>query len=250
VRRRALWITAGALAVLLLLWVTAADPVSWVHAPQRDLGLPLGHLELPNRPHAHPSGTPTWRDRVDGAHRPDASTDPADVISTVLLVAVLAVAGLLVLRWLLGRLRSWWGGREREENFDLVPDEGAVATQVLRGAERQVAALAEGPPRDAIVLCWVRLEEDAGGAGLPRHPWETSAEFTRRVITSQLVGSTAIGQLAALYREARFSRHPMSEQDRATAREALATVHASLRRARHRDADRATTGSTSDGGTS
>ena len=47
--------------------------------------------------------------------------------------------------------------------------------------------------------------------GLPRHPAETSAEYTIRVLHTWDIAPAALGGLAELYREARYSRHPVTE---------------------------------------
>ena len=88
--------------------------------------------------------------------------------------------------------------------------------------EAQLAALAHGSPRNAIVACWLRLEDDVAAAGLPRHVAETSAEFTTRVLASYSLDPSAVIELAALYREARFSLHTMEQADRDRALVALA----------------------------
>ena len=84
-------------------------------------------------------------------------------------------------------------------------------------AADQRAALLRGSPRNAIVECWLRLEGVVAEAGLPRDPADTSTEFTARVLASYAVDQRVILQLSALYREARFSTHPMDEGHRTVA---------------------------------
>jgi hypothetical protein len=59
--------------------------------------------------------------------------------------------------------------------------------------------------------------------------WETSSEFTLRLLDLVAAEDRAVSRLAGLYREARFSEHPMTEAHRAAALEALAVIHAGLR---------------------
>jgi hypothetical protein len=92
------------------------------------------------------------------------------------------------------------------------------------------AALATGEPRNAIVACWMQLERDAAAAGLPRLEAETSAEYAERVVALSSVDPIPIGELAALYREARFSRHELNDDHRSRAFAALTRVAAALRR--------------------
>ncbi|MEO1060281.1 MAG: DUF4129 domain-containing protein [Actinomycetota bacterium] len=141
---------------------------------------------------------------------------------TICLGAVLA---LVDLGWR-HRPRLRWRRRHRGViEGDPLPDLGAA---VVDDAVAQRAALAAGSPRNGIVRCWLRLEEEVAAAGLPRDPAETSAEFTERVLTSSSVDPGAISDLAALYREARFSEHALGEPARLAALDALDRLHETL----------------------
>jgi hypothetical protein len=107
-----------------------------------------------------------------------------------------------------------------------------AATALVEDAGQRMAALAEGDPRNGIVRCWMRLEESVADAGLPRKPHETSAEFTVRVLHVLDLDPHAIGDLAGLYREARFSEHPLTEDARTAARDALTRLQDDLAMAR------------------
>ncbi|HNJ97624.1 MAG TPA: DUF4129 domain-containing protein, partial [Ilumatobacteraceae bacterium] len=93
-------------------------------------------------------------------------------------------------------------------------------------------ALAGGDPTDAIIACWLQLEHDAAAAGVERRVHETSAEYAQRVVAEASVDPSPIGELASLYREARFSRHQLDDGHRQQARGALERVEAALRRAK------------------
>jgi hypothetical protein len=103
-----------------------------------------------------------------------------------------------------------------------------AADALVADAEQRMAALQEGDPRNGIVRCWMRLEEAVADAGLPRRPHETSAEFTVRVLHVLDLDPHAIGELAGLYREARFSEHPLAEPARSAARDALTRLQDDL----------------------
>jgi hypothetical protein len=75
----------------------------------------------------------------------------------------------------------------------------------------------------------MQLEHDAAAAGLPRDAAETSAEYVERVVAASSVDPAPIRELAALYREARFSRHELSDDHRTRALAALNRVEAVLR---------------------
>lgn len=78
----------------------------------------------------------------------------------------------------------------------------------------QSVALPEGDPRNAIVACWVAIEDAIERAGIARNPAETSTELTTRVVGLVAIDTTAIQALSGLYREARFSQHDLGEEHR------------------------------------
>jgi hypothetical protein len=154
-------------------------------------------------------------------------------------VTVLQILALLFLALVLSvgfpMARSWSqpartagaqaaGGHEAAALPDVaLPD---VVVDLDVGAARR--ALTEGPPRNAIVACWMQLERDAADAGLARRPAETSAEYAQRVVALGSVDPAPIGALASLYREARFSGHELTDAHRARALDALDRVAAAL----------------------
>ncbi len=117
-----------------------------------------------------------------------------------------------------------------EDTFD---DIGAgLAGDLSRTVESGMAALDQGAPRDAIVRCWMMLEEAVIRAGLDRNPALTSEELTVAVLSRYEVRAAAIAELAGLYREARFSSHALGEPHRRRAVRALNAVRDDLDRER------------------
>lgn len=96
-----------------------------------------------------------------------------------------------------------------------------VPRALSRSARRSLDELRQGTPRNAIVRCWVTLEDAVAEAGFPRDPALTSEELTAEVLHRYAVGRRAIETLAALYREARFSTHELDESHRTHAVRAL-----------------------------
>jgi hypothetical protein len=88
--------------------------------------------------------------------------------------------------------------------------------------------LGEGSPRNAIVACWHQFEQHAAGAGIDRAPWETSSEFTLRVLDELSADPAAVTRLADLYRDARYSEHEITEESRDRASSALDDILDSL----------------------
>jgi Domain of unknown function (DUF4129) len=102
--------------------------------------------------------------------------------------------------------------------------------------EPLVAALAAGArvlhsdpdPRTAIIGCYAAMERSLADAGTPPRMADTPAEVLSRATLSGLVRSAPATTLTGLFRRARYSSHPMTEADRATAIDALAQVRADL----------------------
>lgn len=102
------------------------------------------------------------------------------------------------------------------------------AERLAEAVDHGLRAVDRGTPSDAVIACWVGLEDAAEAAGVPRNEAETSAEFTLRVLAVDGVSAPDLASLADLYREARYSTHVSSEEARAKARAALTCLRADL----------------------
>ena len=216
-------VVAGAAVVMAALVVTATGRApDLVSRPRTSLGEeppPTSGVELTPLPResATPEGVNGWD--LAGLFAVVVQVVVVLVILGVLLLLVLAVRDLL--RRVAPRLAS-----EEEADFD----SPQVPEEVLAGADHGLEALERGAPRNAIVAAWVALEDAAGAAGLPRHPAETSTEYVVRVLRVWDVDPRSLAELAGLYREARFSTHPLAEHHRRRAVSALATIRNDLGR--------------------
>jgi hypothetical protein len=171
-------------------------------------------------------------DETEVAEREPLEPAPwIESVARVVLWTVVGVFAALVIAklWRERPAFDWRRRRAPAEPFDVLAD---AAQAVGDDAAAQYAALRTGIPRDAIVACWSRLEASVVSAGVEPRPSDTSTELVERVLAQYQLDRSAIGTLAALYREARFSTHEMPERDRAAAITALEEVHAGLRRAR------------------
>jgi hypothetical protein len=150
------------------------------------------------------------------------------------LVRVAALACALWLAYVgLRRLMAVVVDRRRppapvDVDFDVLDDPEPLAEEIRADAADQLALLLGGTPRNAIVACWDRFEEHAERARVARRPWETSSEFTLRLLERVSADPASVSRLEALYREARFSGHEIDEPRRTAAVEALEAIHASL----------------------
>jgi len=98
-----------------------------------------------------------------------------------------------------------------------------VAPPSLAGAlAAGAAALGRGQdPRAAIISCYAAMERSLAAAGSVPVAADTPAEVLARAASRGLVRSAAAGTLTSLFREARYSDHPLREADRASATAAL-----------------------------
>jgi Domain of unknown function (DUF4129) len=224
----------GAAGLLLVL-------VTWAASIGPDRVLSGGHVSSARSadpsPAATPSGLHHRRPARPAHHR--AAEPPAWLRPVAFALELLTGAVVLFLAGrLLRRLRQAWLARRRrlrrlrpaEVEFEVLGSAAHVAAVLAEDADEQRALLSVvGEPRNAIVECWQRFEQQAVRAGAHRRPWQTTAEFVLEVL--DLVGADrgAVARLADLYREARFSDHSMTDEDRGAALTALDEIHASLR---------------------
>ncbi|MBB2987016.1 DUF4129 domain-containing protein [Terracoccus luteus] len=224
--RRGLWLVLGAGTVVVLALLVAA-----LSAP----------VELGSRPRSDATGTPRLEGVLPSVTTTTAtSTGPpvgtggemSGLVWAVIGIGlvVLGTAALVLVAWLLslllGRLRRSRITRHRSAVFASPP----LPEELVETAERRMALVESGDPRNGIVAAWLDLEVSAATTGLPRDPAETSTEYTSRVIGTWDVDRVRLAELAALYREARFSTHPLGEQQRRRAASALEVLHRDLAR--------------------
>ena len=160
-------------------------------------------------------------DPAEDTEEPQAA-DPAQVwrvLGGIALALLLAVV-VLAIRVIRRRRRAAPPESARE-----APDRALLTD---RRAARQARMLREGSPREAIIATWLDLERLVATAGVPRRPSETSSELVVRVLDDREVPAAALTDLAALFREARFSTHELTEALRERAAGDLDTVHAAL----------------------
>ncbi len=143
---------------------------------------------------------------------------------------------ILLILFLFAMLLIMWGSVRRKRAMRLAAFTPSDLDELSVEAERRLAEavqaqlddLRSGSPRNAVVACWLSLEDAVEGLGFHREPSLTSAEFTEAVLAAYTVDGRTIQRLSSLYREARFSAHPMTETHRETAAAALRTLRTEL----------------------
>jgi hypothetical protein len=156
-----------------------------------------------------------------------------DWITTTLAVLLF----VLIVMFLWGRrLRFKRRKRERDDLIagpaaEFPPEEQFAPEELAEAVDEGLATIERGPVSEAIIACWVRVEDAAEQAGMALRATETSTEFVDRVLGSHGVREPLLRRLSSLYREARFSAHTMTEQSRSEARECLREISSDLVRA-------------------
>jgi hypothetical protein len=220
-RRVALTVIASICVAVLLVAISTSESVPLAErSPSMPFDLPEFDLSQPTPTTLapEPAGEPSGR-------IPTRSTDLIGYLQNLLLLGVLVLIGVALKRAWEHRPELIWRPTRRRNDFVRLEE---VATSISAEAEAQRAALERGEARNAIVACWSRLEHLVAAVGFERDPADTATEFTARVLTRYRVDPVAIDDLAALYREARFSTHTMGEPERARALTALDAIHAGL----------------------
>ncbi|HEU4949111.1 MAG TPA: DUF4129 domain-containing protein [Kribbella sp.] len=110
--------------------------------------------------------------------------------------------------------------------------ERVKADRLAEAVEAGLDAVGSGTATDAVIACWIALEEAAASAGVARAAAETPSEFTVRVLGVGGISEPELNRLAELYREARYSSRGSTEEARAQARTALSRLRDELAAAR------------------
>jgi hypothetical protein len=176
----------------------------------------------------HPVPQPS-QDAVQRAHEHAGS--PFVSIPLLLAVVAILIVVISILSWTVGL--PGLPKRRRARQRDAAPDQPTPAAEDLAGHLAQAVdagldTLGEGPVEDAVIRCWLVMRDAAIATGVVPRPSDTPEEFVRRVLASSQVHAAPLRDLADLYREARFSAHPMTEAHRTAARSALESVRADL----------------------
>lgn len=139
---------------------------------------------------------------------------------------------LLVLVVVISGLRLW-----RHLTRPLAP--GATATYATLDDERErlVQAVDSGrralldgtDARAAVIACYAAMEESLADSGVTRRAADSPQDLLERAVARGLPTEAAAATLTALFREARYSTHPMDTGHRDRAAAALAEIADGLR---------------------
>ncbi len=223
-RRFATFVVAGlAVTLTLIVLATSSGPVDFVSRPG---AAPGPGPTASNRPATAVTIAPQTRSTdlppaLTGIELPPLVA----LLIQLVLYAVVVMVLLILLRAAWRAAPRWRVRHEEQPAFDPLPQ---IPDELTESAPSRMALLAEGDARNAIVACWLSLEDAAGAVGLPRRAAETASEYTTRVLSRWAVDRPSLDGLCQLYREARFSRHAFTEAHRSAAVDRLRRLHLDL----------------------
>lgn len=152
---------------------------------------------------------------------------PLLIALTVLGVAlVLGAVVYFLYKLLRGPLAGAIEGGEPAAGQDEARQEeqDALADALLAGR----SALAGDDARAAIIACYAAMERSLAAAGIARLAADSPTDLLRRAVQRGAVDPAGSARLTDLFREARYSTHPMGAGQLAEARAALDAVTAAL----------------------
>ncbi|WP_327682204.1 DUF4129 domain-containing protein [Kitasatospora sp. NBC_00458] len=206
-------------AVVLLAGAAVAVPVLMVVLHTRAVDRPDPAVE----PKARPT-EPVLPDDQDTVGEPGAPVEPLlAVLAAALVLALLAVLVVVLLRMFrLHRL-----GRRQPPG--LLPAAPPRAGDVLAAAvDTGRRALTGDDARAAVIACYAAMEGTLAVSGISRRDCDSPTELLERAVAHDGVDPVHTGALTALFREARYSTHPMDGSHVDRARAALDAVAARL----------------------
>lgn len=214
------WVAGTGVVLLLTSWVSGAGSIT-AFAP--NIGSP---------PATKNFGETVDQGQTDNASRrgPDPEGVPENHLVThivvwtmrVLLLLIVLTVLYVVVHALVRRLRRDPVTPKEAVRAGVLPD---VLSAGLRDMEGE---LDRGTSSEAVINAWLALERTAQTIGIDDDVSRTPAELVAEVLGGFNVDRGAIERLAALYREARFSEHPIGEEQREAARQALRRVREDL----------------------
>lgn len=251
--RAALLAGATSLFMVLVAWATVIGPsevFTGPGVPERTFAEPRQTCVPLEVVRTQPDGTVTT-ERPDNPRRlpycedltpPTAGdsttteqTDPPFWLTLLVwvLLAAVAVMVLALLAVFVSFVRNQVRSRARrtapvDVDIAMLGEPDRLRQAITDDATEQDRQLHEGDARNAIVAAWARFEVQGRAAGVERRPWETYSEYALRILDRVSADSGAVNRLAGLYREARFSEHPITEEHRASALDALVEIRRSL----------------------
>ncbi|MFF6958435.1 DUF4129 domain-containing protein [Streptomyces sp. NPDC008317] len=179
----------------------------------RDATAPTPSAPTPPRPlkrHQDNHGFPSWLTHV--------------LIGIGIGLLVLAVVLAAVLLW--RYLRSGEAERQDGPGYDQADDEDELLAEAVESGRRALRDDADA--RAAVIACYAAMERSLAASGIARRASDSPQDLLERAVTAGRLAGPSAAALTALFREARYSTHPMDDGHRDRAARALTEIAAQL----------------------
>lgn len=226
-RRRTLPVLVVVCLTLLVAAVGAAVAGPW-EMEERNYDFLLGWLQPNDGEPIELGSLPEFEPDLTG--EPSSPPDLSWLRTVMIVLGWVAVAAFVA--WVVSRFRrsaSPPPATVARSDASAGPEEPEVPEipVLQRGVAAARRILDDGAdPADAIIRAWLALEEAAASAGVRRNAAQTPTEFVVAMLNRTRADPAATQRLLALYRRARFSRHPSTAADVDEAVRCLTTLGA------------------------
>lgn len=212
----------GSVALLVALWAAA------VPRPARSVNVFLYNGPVQQEGYddtANPTQSEFLGPKFVGSRRPAQGLEGILGYAVAgMLAVILVVCLVLVVRGFLESRRRPPPAPDAAPDLDLAE----LALAVSSGQDARLTALSSGTPAEGVIAAWAHLEATLHAAQVPLTSARTSTEVTLEVLGRFDVDDATLRGLAELYREARWSRHALTEDDRARAAAAYRDLSAAV----------------------
>ena len=205
---------AAAVAVPAMLLAMHSFPHASADSPPREYDVTRAPARSP-----HPATPVKTGEPHDGPslHLPHWLVDAV----VAALVLVLLFAGYQLWR----HLRTGSAAQTPGTYGELRDDQDALADAVDSGRR---ALLLGDDPRSAVIACYAAMEASLAGSGVARRASDSPQDLLERASAGGLIDGPHAEDLTRLFREARYSTHPMDTGHRDRAAAALDAIAAQL----------------------
>lgn len=179
-----------------------------------------------------PQPTVTWKvspSPVTVSATPSQATARHALDLLPFLLTAVGIGAAAVLGWLVFLLVRWLRKRDgRGFALTAPPAPEAEQSRLAEAVSAGRLALRGDDTRAAVIACYAAMEESLAANGVGRHASDSPADLLRRASGAGVLTSAAPAALADLFREARFSGHPMGREQLRRARTALDEIDREL----------------------
>ncbi|MFA3876191.1 DUF4129 domain-containing protein [Streptomyces sp. MMCC 100] len=158
--------------------------------------------------------------------RPHGSTDHSSLPLYLVLAVLAAVVVVLVAVAVVRRLRRFrLSVPHRPGPAGTAPqdDDARLLLSAVHSGRRALAGT-DDDARAAVIACYAAMEDALAASGVPRHASDSPADLLTRAADAGFAPGPAAPRLTALFREARYSSHPMDGSHRSAAATALEEI--------------------------